>query len=102
LLTNNRIGIMANIRNIKKDIKQMGKHFIQECYVHLAYSPPLHQENVLDIISDALMLEMEILDKINNRKDIGDMKLKRYYREVSSNFYNSIVELTERLNSLTY
>ncbi|HCY00660.1 MAG TPA: hypothetical protein DG754_11025 [Bacteroidales bacterium] len=93
---------MANIRNLKKDIKQMVKHFIQECYIHLVYSPPLNQENVLDIISDALMLEIEVLDKINNQKDIGDMKLKHYYRKVSSDFYNSIIELTERLNSLTY
>ncbi|HPF93141.1 MAG TPA: hypothetical protein PLV65_04360 [Tenuifilaceae bacterium] len=93
---------MANIRDLKKDVKQMVKHFIQECYVHLAYSPPLHQENVLDIISDAMLLEQEILAKINNPKPIDGKKLKYYYRNLSGSFYNSVIELTERLNSLTY
>lgn len=93
---------MANIRDLKKDVKQMVRHFIQECYVHLTYSPPLHQENVLDIISDALELERDVLRKINTTNfSKGDDRTK-YFKSVSSDFYDSIVELTERLNSLNY
>ncbi|MDX9768862.1 MAG: hypothetical protein RBT19_00755 [Tenuifilaceae bacterium] len=93
---------MANIRDFKMDVKQMVKHFMQECYVHLAYSPPLHQENVLDIISDAMQLEIDTIKKINKPEQEGKSNLKLYYKAVSNDFYDKIVELTERLNSLSY
>lgn len=93
---------MANIRDFKMDVKQMVKHFMQECYVHLAYSPPLHQENVLDIISDAMQLEVDTIKKINKPEQEGKPNLKLYYKAVSNDFYDKIVELTERLNSLSY
>lgn len=93
---------MANIRDIKKDVKQMIQHFIQECYIHLAYSPPLNQENVLDIISDAMELEKEMIKKINNKLSSTKKERKDYFKSLSNDFYDKIVELTERLNSLTY
>jgi len=92
---------MANIRDLKKDVKQMVKHFINECYIHLAYSPTLHQENVLDIISDAMELQSDIIQKINNPSHCKGSGCKNYYKNLSSDFYESIVELTERLNSLS-
>ena len=94
---------MANIRDLKKDIKAMVDHFVQECYTHLAYSPPTNQENVLDIISDAMDLKESVLKRINNPVDNADRKAKKvYYKSLANDFYDSIVELTERLNSLSY
>lgn len=93
---------MANIRDLKMDAKQMIKHFMQECYVHLAYSPPLNQENVLDILSDAMQLEKDTVKRINQPSEEDKLDLKRYYKSVSNEFYDRIVELTERLNSLAY
>lgn len=93
---------MANIRDFKVDVKQMVKHFLQECYVHLAYSPPLNQENVLDIISDALQLEQAMIQRINNRSMSDQQNIKIYFRTLNKDFYEKIIELTERLNSLSY
>lgn len=94
---------MANIRDFKKDIKVMVEQFVQECYTHLAYSPPLNQENVLDIISDAVELRENTISKINNPVlDAEGKGRKQFYRSLVNDFYDSIVELTERLNSLTY
>lgn len=93
---------MANVRDFKMDVKQMVKHFIQECYIHLAYSPPLHQENVLDIISDAMELEKEILKRINHLSFKPHPSPRQYFKQLSSDFYDKIVELTERLNTLEY
>ena len=81
----------------------MVEKFIQECYTHLAYSPPLNQENVLDIISDAVVLKKETIHKVNNLPKLTDKKeIRLYYKKLIGNFYDSIVELTERLNSLHY
>lgn len=93
---------MANIKDLKKDVKHMVQHFIQECYIHLAYSPPLNQENVLDIISDAMELEKEMIQRIYNPPPESRSDYKNYFRKVSGDFYDGIVELTERLNSLSY
>jgi hypothetical protein len=93
---------MANIKDLKKDVKRMVQHFIQECYIHLAYSPPLNQENVLDIISDAMELEKEIIQRIYNPPLESSTDYKNYFRKISGEFYDRIVELTERLNSLSY
>lgn len=93
---------MANVRDFKMDVKQMVKHFIQECYIHLAYSPPLNQENVLDIISDAIVLEQNIIKSINHQPSNAGENKRKYFRKVSNDFYDKIIELTERLNSLSY
>lgn len=93
---------MANIKEFKMDVKQMVKQFLQECYTHLAYSPPLHQENVLDIISDAMELEKEMIRKINELPAKREQLPKNYFRSLSNDFYDRIVEFTERLNSLEY
>ncbi len=94
---------MASIRDLKKDIKHMNEHFIQECYIHLAYSPPLNQENVLDIISDAIQLRDDTLKKLNSSTALMERKNRKvYFRNLVSNYYDGIVELTERLNSLSY
>ncbi len=93
---------MANVRDFKMDVKQMVKHFKQECYTHLAYSPPLNQENVLDIISDAIVLEQDTIKSIKHRPSNEEQNKKKHFRKISDDFYDKIVELTERLNSLSY
>ncbi|HPE17152.1 MAG TPA: hypothetical protein P5200_10230 [Tenuifilaceae bacterium] len=94
---------MANIRDIKKDINSMIEHFIQECYTHLTFSPPLHQENVLDIISDAVVLKRETIQKVNNPPALSDRKqVRQHYKKIIGDFYDSVVDLTERLNTLQY
>jgi len=75
-------------------------HFIQECYTQLAYSVLLDQENALDIISDALTLERETLEKLNCRLKPEDISDKKHYNKIAEDFYKRIIELTERLHSL--
>jgi hypothetical protein len=115
---------MASVRDLKKDIKMMVEHFVQECYAHLTYSPPVHVENILDIISDAIALRDNMLLKLSHtpekwvrysmrEQNIGkarsELKVKRctnckqkkeHFNSVANDFYDSIVELIERLNTL--
>jgi len=91
---------MASIRDLKKDVKFMVGHFIEECYTQLTYSVVLDQENALDIISDALTLEMETLKKLNSKTNLKETSDKKHYRKIAEDFYKGIIELTERLHSL--
>lgn len=93
---------MPNIRDLKKDIKSMVKHFLDECYTQLTFSPHLNQENVLDIISDVMELEKEVIAKLAYKSRQRGIKTTVDYQSIANDFYNRIVELTERLNSLDY
>jgi hypothetical protein len=92
---------MASIRDLKKDVKYLVNHFIDECYTQLAFSVLLNQENTLDVISDALELRKEIIQKLNSSPSKEDeISGKIYYNAVAEEFYNRIIELTDRLHSL--
>ncbi|MGD9977378.1 MAG: hypothetical protein AB7S54_05535 [Bacteroidales bacterium] len=93
---------MPNIRDFKKDVKYMVKHFLDECYTQLAFSPNLNQENILDIISDVMELERDTIKKLSHKSYLRGRKVKPNYQSIASEFYNKIVEFTERLNSLDY
>lgn len=94
---------MASIRDLKKDVKYLVNHFIDECYTQLTFSPNLDQENTLDIISDTLCLRQEIITKLNSTPDTAsELQGKQYYNSIAEEFYQRIIELTERLHSLEY
>ena len=87
---------MSKVRDLKKEVKQMGKIFLNECYTQLAFSPSVNQEYIMDIISDTMELQHSIIQQICLRNStVG-------YNEIASMYYDGIVELTERLNSLDY
>lgn len=92
---------MASIRDLKKDVKYLTNHFISECYTQLVYSVLLGQENTIDIISDALELQNDIIKKLNAKYKSKVVKAnKAYYNSIAEEFYARIIELTERLHSL--
>lgn len=93
---------MPKVRDLKKDIKQMVKHFLNECYTQLTFTPSLNQEYILDIISDVLQLQEEVIARINRGKYQRETVKSVEYQEVANTFYSKIVELTERLHSLDY
>jgi hypothetical protein len=92
---------MASIRDLKKDVKSLINHFINECYTQLAFSAIVCQENTLDIISDALELRNDIIKKLNSRlKNDEGRGNKFYYNTIAEDFYKQIIELADRLHSL--
>ncbi|HCT30588.1 MAG TPA: hypothetical protein DIW31_07600 [Bacteroidales bacterium] len=92
---------MASIRDLKKDVKFLVNHFISECYTQLTFSILLDQENIIDIIADALELKKTVITKLNARQQEGENKYdKKYYCAIAEDFFSQIVELTERLHSI--
>ena len=92
---------MASIRDLKKDVKYLVDHFISESYTQLTFSIVLDQENTFDVIADALGLKNEIIAKLNARPNKELFKTdKAYYNGIAEDFYQQIIELTERLHSI--
>lgn len=88
---------MPKVRDLKKDVKQMGHLFLNECYTQMMFTPSLNQEWILDIISDTMEFQDETLRKISTRGLSGVD-----YQVIASNYFEGIVELADRLNSLEY
>ena len=55
----------------------------------------------LDIYITGL-IEKEIINKLSYKSHKRGIKAKPDYKKIADEFYNRIVELTERLNSLDY
>ena len=93
---------MASIKDIKKDVNNLINHFIDECYTQLSFSPISNQENIIDIISDTLQLRESIIKRLKAKSSQEGVKSRKYYSNLMGEFYQRIIELTERLNSLDY
>ncbi len=91
---------MASIRKLKKGVKHWIKHFLQECCTHLAYSPNLNLENVLQIIADAMALEREVIAKICRSELKDKSESKKYYQEVRNYFLEQAHQLIDRFNNV--
>jgi len=92
--------IMAKVRDLKKDIKYMVKQFLNECYTQLSFAPGLNQENILDVIADVLELQKKMLSQLSRKDYSRGEKVKINYKAIANDFYNKILELTERLHSI--
>lgn len=91
---------MANVRDLKKDVKQMVKHLLNECYTQLVYSQPISQERILDIISDITILEKETISKLSVKSYKRGKPVKVCHQSIANEFYDRIVEIAERINSI--
>lgn len=90
---------MASCRDIKKDINFLADQMLIECFSFMEYSPINNQENVLDILHDVEQLRVNLLYKVNNPPEEGN--LKEYYRGIIAEMYDTNMKLLEELNSLT-
>ncbi len=92
---------MASIRDLKKDVNFLVDHFISECYTQLTFSILLDQENIIDVITDALELKASTITRLNANAAKGEEKFcKKHYKVIADDFFNQIIELTERLHSI--
>jgi hypothetical protein len=93
---------MANRRNMKKDINHLCYEVIYECITFLEHTPSLNQENVYQIISDAVELRNNLIFQINNAGpgNPSSRTCRLFYKELKKDMYNGKISMIERLNSL--
>lgn len=91
---------MASVKDLKKDIKHMVKHLLDECYTQLTYSEPISEERILDIISDIMVLEQKTISKISQKSYKKGKSTNVDYHKIANEFYDEAIELAERINSL--
>ena len=92
---------MARRRDIKRDVNNLCYEVVYECMVFLEHTPSLNQENVYQIIYDAIDLRNDLVHKVNNPQTNNSPAARRnYYREIRTDLYDRTISMIERLNSL--
>ena len=93
---------MASLRNLKKDINYLTTSIIEECYAFKYLFPGVDSENILEIISDSVLMHNQLIHKINNPEfEIGNKSIQQYYKNIFKELITTTDSLLDKLNKLT-
>ena len=90
---------MRNLRTIKKDVEFLVAELVDDCFIYLELNGEEKMDKVGEIIGDALDLQDDLFDKINNRNH--EIKADKYYKGVTKELIEGIDALYERLSALS-
>jgi hypothetical protein len=93
---------MANIRSLKKQIDSQIYSVISDCFTFSTLYPEDKPEEVSGIISDAVNLRNELINRVNNTVKETDPKgIKVHYQMVNRELDAGVDKLCERLSSVS-
>lgn len=88
-----------NLRDIKKDVEFLVAELVDDCFIYLELNGEEKMDKVGEIISDALDLQDDLMDKVNHRP--AEIKADKYYKGVNKELIEGIDALYERLSALS-
>jgi hypothetical protein len=93
---------MANIRSLKKQIDSQIYSVISDCFTFSTLYPEDEPEEISGIISDAVNLRNELINRVNNTVKETDPKgIKAHYQIVNRELDAGVDKLCERLSSVS-
>lgn len=87
-----------NLRVIKKDIEYFVGEFIDDCALFASLNPDKNNEDLANIIDEAIELYNNLKDKINHPEE--GRKLAAYYDDIRRELFGSLDGLCEKLSSV--
>ena len=87
-----------NLRTIKKDIEFVTNEFLCDCLTFSEYSNGKKDEQVKELVNEALVLADTSFCKVN---DYPAEDTKAYFKEVNKNLYEGFDALYQKLSDLT-
>ena len=89
---------MAKKRNVKKDIEYLTFEVVADCFAALELYPDRKNQEIYDIISDAVKSGNDLMDRVN-QKNIGDKKaVKQHFRSIYTDLLKGADEQFIRLS----
>jgi hypothetical protein len=93
---------MANIRKLKKAVDSQVYEVISDCFTWTELNQGKKSEVVDGIISDAVNLRNELINRINNADPSADPKgVKAHYQLIGKDLASGIDSLFGRLSSVS-
>ena len=88
-----------NLRTIKKDIEFFIDELLDDCFIYFELSGGKNEEKLGEIMGEALDLEDELKDKVNNRPK--EIKAATYYKGITKELMERVDGLYDRLSALS-
>jgi hypothetical protein len=93
---------MANIRHFKKAIDSQVYEVISDCFTWTELNPGKKSDEVQGIISDAVTLRNDLINRINNPDSSADPKeVKAHYHLIGKDLASGVDSLFSRLSSVS-
>lgn len=93
---------MPSVRRLKKDIDCLVFEVISDCFSFGKLHPDEKAEEVTEIISDAVILRNDLINRVNNPVKGDDPAIiKTHFRNVTKDLYVGVDRLFSRLSDLT-
>ncbi len=89
---------MANLRVIKKDIDYLVSEVVSDCWAYLYINPNKKDEEVINIINDAVQLRNELFQRVNNP---NKEKVKAHYKAINQDLLSGIDTLFQKISDLS-
>jgi hypothetical protein len=92
---------MPSVRKLKKDIDCLLFEVISDCFTFGAIHPDDKAEEVTAIITDAVALRNDLIQRVNNPSGKDDPKtLRTHYRLIEKDLFTGTDKLCRRLSDL--
>lgn len=88
---------MANLRNLKKDVRFLTQEIISQAFFVQYIHPEVSADGINKIIAEVVSLHNDTLQKINEKPE-GSAKV--HFRTIQENFVKNSFTLLKELNEL--
>jgi hypothetical protein len=88
---------MANIKRLKKEVKQITQDLVNECLAFQHFHPDVKPEKINSILKDIINKSSDIIYKINHIKSEKDVNPKKYYRDIIKDINEKLIPALDKL-----
>ncbi len=93
---------MSNVKKLKKEVGNITYEVVSDCFTYLLVNEEKNKEKVLEIISEAINLRNNIIQRINNsNKDKKPKEIKNYYSDIRKDLSSGMDKAFEKLSKLS-
>ena len=93
--------IMANIRELKKDIDYLVYEVISDCFTAMSVQPENKSDELAEVVGDAVVLRNELFSRtrLPGGKD-SKKEVKDHYKKLRTDLIEGVDKLFERLSKV--
>ncbi len=88
---------MANIKRLKKEVKQITQDLVNECLTYQHFHPDIKPEKVNSVLRDIINKSSDIINKINHIRSKKDVNPKKYYRDIIKEINEKLIPVLDKL-----
>ena len=92
---------MANIKRLKKEVKQITEELINECLAFQHFHPDVKEEKINALLKDIINKSSDIILKINQvKKEKDDIKPRKHFSNIIKDINQKLIPTLDKLSEL--